>query len=156
MRVLTVSFMLAVPSLASAQAVRPVPDVVSYATAAVNPAWAVVDAWHAPNRACRLEQLALSELVGNGLALTLKHFVASPRPCLGCAPDGFPSGHTMNSAIGFSRHWQIGLGFTIGTADLRVAAQRHTSKQVAAGAALGVLAEAAGRLRSCPAIAKSP
>ncbi len=132
-----------------AQGVRRVPDVASYATAAINPTWAAVDAWRSPERLCRFERLALSEAIGNGVALTLKHFIVSPRPCLACAPDGFPSGHTMNSAIGLSDHWRMGVGFTVGTAGLRIAARRHTVWQVTAGALLGLSAEAAGRLIGC-------
>jgi membrane-associated phospholipid phosphatase len=137
-----------VPSVAIGQAVRPVPDVASYATAAVNPTAAVLEAWRAPSRACAFERLALSEAIGNGVTLTVKHFVTSPRPCLGCAPDGMPSGHTMNSAIGFS--WRYGFAFTVGTAALRVAAHRHTPKQVFVGMVIGLGAEAAGRLVRCP------
>ena len=135
-----------VPTLGLAQvAVRPVPDVVSYATAFVSPAVAAVEAWRAPDRACRFSQLAMSEAFGNGLSLTLKHRIVSSRPCFGCAADGFPSGHTMNSAIGFSSHWQFGLTFALATAELRVAANRHTPLQVAAGAAIGVFADGIGR-----------
>lgn len=138
-----------VASVAHAQEVRKVPDVLSWGTAAVNPAVAAVAAWRSPDRGCRLLRLALSEGVGNGLTLALKHTIRGERPCAGCAPDGFPSGHTMNSTIGFSSRWGIGLSFTLGTADLRVAARRHTAWQVAAGAAIGIGAEAMGRLVRC-------
>lgn len=130
-------------------AVQPVPDVLSYGTAAANPTMAAIQAWQAPDRKCAFERLALSEAIGNGVSLTLKHFIVSPRPCLGCAPDGFPSGHAMNSAIGFSNNWQVGLSMTLGTAALRVDANRHTKWQVLAGAAIGIGAEAAGRLVKC-------
>lgn len=128
--------------------VKPWADVTSYGTAMVNPAVAAVEAWRSNDRACRFGRLALSEAIGNGVALTLKHFIVSPRPCLGCAPDGFPSGHTANSAIGmFSSRW--GFTATIATGVLRHEANRHTWKQIAAGAALGVGAEAAGHLIKC-------
>lgn len=133
------------------QPVQPWADWASYGTAFVNPAIASVDAWRSTHRACRFGQLAISEAIGNGIALTLKHFIVSPRPCMGygCAPDGMPSSHTMNSTIGFSSRWRVGVGFAWSTAVLRTEAHRHTSWQVAAGAALGIGAEAAGHLLKC-------
>lgn len=135
-----------------AQTVRKLPDVVSWGTAAVNPTIAAIDAWNSPDRACRLKKLIILEGLGNGLSLTLKHLIASPRPCVGCPPDGFPSGHTMNSAIGLSRNWYVGGAIAIGaTGILRspVAANRHTWKQVAAGAGIGLGVNAAGLLLKC-------
>jgi len=129
--------------------VAPIPDWASYGTAIVNPSIAAVQAWRATDRPCRFGQLAISEVVVNTAALTLKHFIVSPRPCLGCPPDGMPSGHTANSAIGFSRHWQLGLAFTLGTAALRTDANRHTKEQVFWGAVLGFTGEAAGHLLKC-------
>lgn len=129
--------------------VVPWADNTSYATAAINPIWGVVEAWRSSERSCHLAQLGLSEAIGNGLALTLKQSISSPRPCLGCAPDGFPSGHTMNSFIGFSSHWQYGIAFGLSTAALRVHANRHTWTQVAAGTAIGIGADYAGRLVHC-------
>lgn len=151
-RVLHILFLLAclfTPLLVHAQApVQPWADVSSYPTAMVNPATAAIEAWRSNDRACRFGRLALSEAIGNGVALTLKHFIVSPRPCLGCVPDGMPSGHTMNSAIGmFSSRW--GFTATIATGVLRHEANRHTWKQIAAGAALGVGAETAGLLLKC-------
>jgi membrane-associated phospholipid phosphatase len=121
----------------------------SYGSAVVNPTVAAIEAWRSPQRKCRLGQLAISEAVGNGTSMLLKHFIVSPRPCLGCASDGMPSGHTMNSTIGFSSSWRLGVGFVWGTAVLRKEAHRHTPWQVAAGAALGIGAEAAGHLLRC-------
>lgn len=140
---------LSLPLTVQAQEpVKPWADMSSYPTAIVNPGWAVVEAWRSDDRACRFGRLALSEAFGNGIALALKHFIVSPRPCLGCAPDGMPSGHTMNSAIGiFDSRW--GFTATIATGVLRHEANRHTWPQIAAGAALGVGAEAAGRLVKC-------
>lgn len=123
-------------------------DWASYGTAIVNPTMAVADAIKAPDTRCRLTRLALSEVVGNTLSLTLKHFIVSPRPCLGCDPDGMPSGHTMNATIGASS-WRGGALFSISTADLRIAARRHTRWQTMAGAGIGILGEASGRLISC-------
>jgi membrane-associated phospholipid phosphatase len=134
--------------LLALQLVNPVADWSSYATATVNPTVAAVQAWKASDRICRLEQLALSEVIGNGLSLTLKHVVSSPRPCVGCVPDGFPSGHSVNASIGFSG-WQWGFGFAVGTGLLRIAANRHTPKQVVAGMLIGIGADAAGRLVRC-------
>ena len=130
--------------------VQPLADWASYGTAIVNPAVAAIQAWRSPRRGCRLGQLAISEAVGNGTALLLKRLIVSPRPCLGCASDGFPSGHTLNSTIGFSSSWRVGVGFAWSTAALRATAHRHTARQVAAGALLGIGAEAAGHLLTCP------
>lgn len=137
--------MLTTATRTRAQAVRPVPDASSYATAAVNPGWVAVEAWRASGRACRFWQLGVSEAIGNSVALLMKAHLTSPRPCAGCDPDGMPSGHTLNATIGFSRHWPAGLAFSLGTGALRVAANRHTWAQVSAGAALGAGAELAGR-----------
>jgi len=126
-------------------AVAPVPDIASYATAAINPTIAAVQAWKSAHRACRFGQLAIAEAVGNGAALTLKHFVVSPRPCAGCLSDGMPSGHTMNAAIGVSQGWRYGLALTVATGALRVDAHRHTPRQVLAGAGLGIGADFASR-----------
>lgn len=146
MKLALLFLLLAAPC--AAQEVRPLADVGSYGTALVNPLTAAVAAWRSPSRGCRLARLALSEAIGNGLTIGLKRVLVSPRPCLGCAPDGMPSGHTMNSLIGASSsRW----GFTasIATGALRHGANRHTWPQVLAGAAVGVGAEAAGRLVRC-------
>lgn len=143
-----VTFAMLGSSPASAQTapiVVPWADVTSYATAAVAPGLAVATALRSREPRCQLLRLGVSEAIGNGLTLTLKQLVNSPRPCSGCAADGMPSGHTMNSTIGFSSRWQVGLAFALGTAELRTAAHRHTPIQVAAGAAVGMLAEWAGR-----------
>lgn len=118
----------------------------SYGTAAVNPALA---AWDARHDRCKLARLAVQESIGNGLTLALKHRIVSVRPCVGCAPDGFPSGHTMNSLIGFSRNWKVGLAFGLATAELRNEANRHTPWQILAGAGVAVAAEASGYLIRC-------
>lgn len=142
--------LLALPAAAQIPVpVSPLADWASYGTAAINPTMAAVEVWRSPQRGCRFAQLAISEAVGNGVALTLKHFIVSPRPCIGCTPDGMPSGHTMNSIIGVSASWRVGMLFAVGTGGLRMAAHRHTLWQVAAGAALGVGAEATGRLLKC-------
>jgi membrane-associated phospholipid phosphatase len=140
---------LLVATSASAQEVRRLPDAVSWGTAAVNPTMAVVQALRSDTPTCRLLQLAISESVGNGLTLTLKHFIRSPRPCVGCPPDGFPSGHTMNATIGLSWNVRLGSGFAGGTGALRIAARRHTPWQVAGGLGLGLLAEGIGHLKHC-------
>lgn len=146
MKALLIVLLCASPASAQSQ-VRPWADWTSYGTAAINPTIAFVDAWQSSDQPCRLKRLALSEAVGNGLALTLKHFVVSPRPCLGCAPDGFPSGHTMNSTIGMSaKNWQFGLGVAVLTGGLRMTANRHTPRQAAAGLFLGLGAEAVGHV----------
>ena len=142
--------MVGCTTLAAQEPVRPVPDVASWATAFAMPS---IAAWHAARSAdpkCKFAQLAISEAIGNVAVLSLKHWVVSPRPCLGCAADGFPSGHSMNSVIGLSSGWRVGLFLAIGTGELRDVAQRHTKTQIAAGLALGGLAEWAGqRLVRC-------
>jgi membrane-associated phospholipid phosphatase len=148
--VLLLVLLLCVP-LSAQQPVQPWADYASYPTAFVNPTVAAVDAWRSSSRACHFGRLALSEAIGNGVTLALKHVIVSPRPCMGfgCQADGMPSGHTMNSAIGmFSSRY--GFTATIATGGLRMAAHRHTWQQVLAGAAVGVGAEAAGRLVRCP------
>jgi membrane-associated phospholipid phosphatase len=154
-RVLALALLLLMSEPAAAQPpVERWADWASFGTALVNPTIAAVDAWRSPRRGCRLGQLAISELVGNAASMTLKHFIVSPRPCLGCASEGMPSGHTMNSTIGFSSRWKVGVVFTVATAELRTDAHRHTPWQVAAGAALGIGAEAAGHLLRCPVDAR--
>jgi membrane-associated phospholipid phosphatase len=153
MKKLLLLALLLLPQMASCQTLPPVQpwaDAASWGTALINPSVAAIEAWRSPQRKCRLGQLAISEAIGNGVAITLKHFVVSPRPCFGCPTDGMPSGHTMNGVIGFSSSWRVGVGFAWGTAVLRTEAHRHTPWQVAAGAALGIGAEAAGHLLRCP------
>ena len=133
----------------NAQAVAPIPDAISWATAFVNPTLSVIDAATGPQPWCHLARLGLSELAGNGLSIVLKHVIVSQRPCSGCGVDGFPSGHTMNAALGFSRDWRVGLSLTLGTGILRHEAHRHTNGQILGGAVLGVGAEATGRLIRC-------
>lgn len=149
MKALLLVLLLSVP-LAAQQPVREVPDVASWATAAVNPAIGVWRAVHAPDPMCRLSQLGLAELIGNGTVLLIKHFVTSQRPCAGCRADGMPSGHSMNSVIGLgsSRGWRIGvsIGLAVGTGGLRSAANRHTAPQVAVGLGIGVGADALSHL----------
>lgn len=119
-------------------------DWASYETAAVSPAIAAVKAWKSPDRSCKLKQLALSEGIGNGLALAMKHFIVSPRPCVGCSPDGMPSGHAMNAMIGVRASWKWGGAAALATEELRRDANRHTRTQGAVGLGLGALAEFAG------------
>jgi len=137
-------------SVAAQAPVRPVPDAISWATAFAMPSIAAWQAARGPEPKCKLTQLAVSEAIGNVAVLSLKHWIVSPRPCLGCAADGFPSGHSMNSVIGLSSGWRVGLFLAVGTGELRHAAERHTKSQIAAGLALGGLAEWAGqRLVRC-------
>jgi membrane-associated phospholipid phosphatase len=147
---------LARPVQAQPRPVTQWSDWASYGTALGNPAAAAVAAWRSDHRLCALGQLALSEGVGNGITIWSKHVITSPRPCLGCDPDGSPSGHTMNSVIGFSR-WSHGWvqylvagGLAAATGWLRHDAGRHFWRQIGEGALLGVGAEAAGQLIRCP------
>jgi len=146
-RVLLVLLLLAAPVHAQEPVVRWA-DWASWGTAAANPTIAVVRAARSESPKCRLAQLALSEAVGNGATFAVKHLVASPRPCLGCAPDGMPSGHTMNSTIGYTG-WRYGMAFSFATGQLRQDAHRHTLPQVLAGLGIGIGAEFAGRLVKC-------
>jgi len=131
--------------------VNTIPDKLSYATAAVNPTIAAIKALQSEHKGCQLGRLALSEGIGNVTTIVIKALVHSPRPCLGCAADGMPSGHTMNSFIGASASgWAIGASFGIATGGLRMTAHRHTFAQVAAGAAIGIGSDVAGRLIHCP------
>lgn len=125
-------------------------DAASYGTALVNPVTAAVVAWRGPDRWCHLERIGLAELIGNVSTIGIKHLVRSERPCLGCAPDGMPSGHTMNSFIGY-RSFNIGYGIAWGgaTGGLRMAAHRHTPWQVLAGAAIGIGSTELGNLLRC-------
>ncbi len=136
--------------LRAQEPVARVPDVASYATAAVNPAVAVYKAIRSDQPWCHLAQFGVSELIGNGSTFGLKKAIVSARPCAGCAPDGMPSGHSMNSVIGVSSNWRVGIYFSLGTAQLRQEAHRHTPWQTVAGLALGGASEWAGqRLVRC-------
>lgn len=155
---LLVLMFLLISSSAGAQQlpVRAWSDWSSYGTAVGNPGAAAVAAYRSEHPACNLGRLALSEGIGNGLTLAAKHSFASPRPCLGCAPDGMPSGHTMNSAIGSWTAWGHGwkgkllsAGLVASTGFLRHDANRHTWRQIAAGALIGFGSEAAGQLIPC-------
>lgn len=151
MKLTIVLLCLLLPRAVSAQPpVEPIADWVSWGTAFTNPTIAAYRAIRSDQPRCKLTQLAISELVGNGVSVGLKHLIHSPRPCLGCAPDGMPSGHSMNSVIGISSwRWEFGASFAWGTQALRGAANRHTPWQRAAGIALGGAAELAGHLVHC-------
>jgi len=132
--------------------VSKVPDYASWGMAFANPSIAAYRALRSSDPKCYGSQLLVSELIANGGGLLLKHFFKGPdaaRPCVGCARDGMPSGHSWNSVIGSTSGtgWQIAVGasFAVGTAGLRVDANRHTSKQVAFGLLLGAGAEGAGK-----------
>lgn len=137
------------PAAGAQEAVRPVPDVVSYGTAAINPSIALWKALHSSDKLCQLSRLGVAEIVGNGATLTIKRLrfghPDAERPCAGCTPDGDPSGHSMNGAIGaFSSGW--GISFALPTPWLRVEANRHTKTQAVKGTLLGLGAEAFSHL----------
>jgi hypothetical protein len=147
-----------VPVYAQPQPVNKWADWASYGTAPVNVTIGVVDAWQSERRGCHLAQLALSEAVGNGTAIGVKHYVTSPRPCLGCSADGMPSAHTMNSVIGINQahpasSWKgrliVGVTAAALTGLLRWQANRHTWEQIGWGALLGVGAELSGQIIRC-------
>lgn len=146
-----VCFLLVSTAAVAQQPVVKWADVASYGTAAVNPTVAAVEAARGPDKWCHLGQLGISELLLNTTVLTMKHFIVSPRPCIGCGVDGMPSGHFANSLIGNS--WNRSLGFTVSfaTADLRYEAHRHTKTQLLVGGLLGAGADWAGpKLLHCP------
>lgn len=143
---------LAASVSAQTESVRTVPDAASWATAFANPAIAAYRAIRSENPQCRISQLLVSEGIAQGIGLTLKHFLKGPeseRPCAGCARDGMPSGHSWNSVIGATSGsgWQVvvGASLAVGTAGLRVGANRHTPWQALAGLGLGAGAEFAGK-----------
>jgi membrane-associated phospholipid phosphatase len=135
-----------VQSSSAQSPVSKVPDAISWGTAFANPTLA---AWDARHSKCELGRLALSAAIENGVTFALKSLVVSKRPCLGCDPTGFPSGHAAQSAVGLSRNWRVGIGFTLTTAALRMEAHRHTWQQVTAGALIGIGSEALGRMVKC-------
>jgi len=155
MRMMVAALLLLVASTASAQeSVREVPDVISWGTAAVNPALGVWRAIHSGDPQCKLSQL----LVSTGIAssgLLLQHFIRSPRPCLGspgCSGNGMPSMHSAYSTIGAlsgsGSGWKnigIGVTFSVGTGVGRRLANRHTTPQVLGGMSLGWLSEFLGQ-----------
>ncbi len=162
MKALVLAFLLiASPVLAQDKPVLAVPDDISYVTAIANPISAAIAAYRVPSgeKVCAFGRLAITELVGNGATIGIKHWVVSPRPCLGCAPDGEPSGHTMNSVLGSSsaqwwnlggwQRWALSAGMVALTGFLRHDANRHTWFQIVSGALVGAGAEAAGHLLRC-------
>lgn len=141
---------LQMPTYAQQRPVREWADWSSYGTALVNPTNAAVHAWRSGDRWCELGQLAIAEGVGNGTALVIKHFVKAERPCLGCAPDGEPSGHSMNATLGYrTSDWRYGMVFAWGTGLLRNLANRHYWYQIGSGILLGVGADWVGHLLKC-------
>lgn len=150
-RAVVVALLLVAP-VSAQEPVNPVLDALSYGTALVNPTIAAVQAIRSDHRWCKLGQLALSEAIGNTSTLTIKHFDHSPRPCRGCADDGNPSGHTMNSAIGMSSTgWAVGASFVWGTGALRHESNEHTWRQIALGGFIGILSDLAGHFLKCGA-----
>jgi hypothetical protein len=122
-------------------------DKSSWVTASVSPTVSVIEALRSPDKKCNLLRLGLKEAIGNVSVITLKHFVSSPRPCLGCVDDGMPSGHTANSIIG--NGWVVSMYFGSVTGILRHRANKHTWTQVAAGAGIGVASNLIGDLIHC-------
>jgi membrane-associated phospholipid phosphatase len=122
-------------------------DYSSWATAAVEPTVSVIEALRSNDKKCNLLKLGIKEAISNGTVLTIKHFVSSPRPCLGCLDNGMPSGHTANGFTG--NNWQVSLYFGTVTGILRHRANRHTWTQVLAGAGIGVASNFIGDLMHC-------
>jgi membrane-associated phospholipid phosphatase len=118
-------------------------DAASWGTAFVNPGIATYQAVRSSDPKCRLSQLMISSAIANGVGLSLKHFIRSERPSGGV--DGFPSGHSWNSATGSGWNPGVSFLFTVSTAKLRIKANRHTVKQVVAGLALGYGSEILSR-----------
>ncbi len=134
----------------------------SYGTAVANPANAAIRAIR-DHHWCELGRLGIQEGIGNGVTLGLKNVAyglpAAVRPCAGCAPDGWPSGHTMNSGIGADaarwgfadrwKDWAVSAGLVFLTGLLRHEANRHYWSQIGVGAAIAAGADAAGYLLHC-------
>jgi hypothetical protein len=161
-RTIAVWLMLVSPVYAQQRPVREWADWSSYGTALANPTSAIIEAWQSDHRGCRLARIALSEVVGNGVTLGFKKLTYglpdAVRPCLDCDPDGWPSGHTMNSIIGSSSawaglhgwvRWAVAAGWSAATGLLRHEANRHFWQQIGWGAIFGAGAEAAGQLIRC-------
>ncbi len=140
MKALVLVLLLCVP-LSAQEPVREVPDVISWGTAAVTPALGVWRATHGPDPMCHLSQLMVSGgLVTSGLLL--QRFITSPRPCASaCSGNGMPSLHSAFAMVGLSSGWRVGIGFSVATPIGRVAANRHTKTQAAAGSLFGLGAE---------------
>lgn len=126
-----------------AQEVKRGPDAISYGLAAVNPALGIIQAIRAEDTKCQLAQLGVSAAIGESLAFTMQHFLVSARPC--CDGNGMPSAHALSSSLGASWNWKVSWAFSLGTAEARVAAHRHTRTQALAGVGLGLLSEWAGQ-----------
>lgn len=147
-RFLFVLAFVLLPHVLFAQEVNRWADDVSWGTAFINPAISAVQAARSDTPKCQLAQLGVTAGILTAAVVATKHFVTSPRPCAGCAPDGWPSGHTAFSGLG-AHGWRYGFEFT--TASLRMLAHRHTAPQVTAGALYAAGATLAGeKLISCP------
>jgi len=154
MKALIVVALLGGSAVSAQEAVRPIPDAISWATALANPVIGVVQAFRSEAPACHLGQLGIAGGIVVTAGLLGQHVIPSPRPCVGspgCAGNGTPSLHAAISGVGSSRGIHSGLGITlsvslmIGTAGGRVDAQRHNPKQAALGLLVGGLSELAGR-----------
>ena len=152
--VAVLAVLLSAPAWAQ-ESVQPIPDKISWATAAVNPAIAVIRAFQSDHTQCALWKLATTGGVASA-GLIAQHFIKSPRPCAGsgsagCEGNGNPSMHSAFGVVGVSQGIPHGWGvafsvsMSVGTAGLRVDANRHTPKQVAMGLLWGGLAELAGQ-----------
>jgi PAP2 superfamily len=159
MKFLLVALLLTLATPVAAQELEPVgpgADVASWATSLFNPTAAAIRAIRSDDPKCQLSRLMVAEGIGNVTVLVLKHFLVSPRPCIGCDNHGWPSGHSMNGLLGSGSGYNHDIGFgvsvtmAVGTAGLRVAAHRHTPQQVIAGLLIGVGVEALSyRLVQC-------
>jgi membrane-associated phospholipid phosphatase len=137
-------------------------DWASYGTAIANPADVAIRAIRDRDW-CALGRLGIQEAVGNGATLGLKRAAyglpAAVRPCAGCPPDGWPSGHTMNSGIGADaarwgfadrwKGWAVSAGLVALTGLLRHEAHRHYWSQIGWGALVAGGADASGYLLRC-------
>lgn len=158
----SILFALAIPGLASAQAlqgvdtlVHPLPtqtertvaDVASWATAMSAIALDAKTSWDSPDRLRAFEMQGLRTGATYGLVFLAKTLVGRERPCAAsdsCGIDNpdysFFSGHT---AIAFSTlggpKWQVALPLAVSTGGLRVAAGKHWLTDVLVGAAVGSL-----------------
>lgn len=140
------------------------PDWISWGTAFTAPSIAVAHALKSDHPTRELLRVGLSEVIGNGATMLIKHQVTADRPCMGydhCKPDGMPSGHSANGFIGSAvfvapcglemsptARW-VSVTAAVATPILRVLAHRHTVGQAIIGSLIGLGATAAGRFIPC-------
>lgn len=145
MKALALVLLLAVPCAAQEPVSRPL-DIISWGTAAINPAVGIVKAWKSPDPKCQFSRLIVSGSTV-GIGFIAQRYIRSPRPCEGlpgCQKgNGGPSTHAWAAQVG-AGSWRLQYSIPIGAATpvLRVAAHQHTPWQAGLGMLLGLGGEA--------------